>query len=145
MIYNASERKDIRKAEKAAAILLRERLEFVTAMMSSLQGRSWAHDLLTRCHIFQNPFSPSALTTAFGCGEMNVGQGILADIMQACPDQYVLMMREANVRHHGNSRSPASEQPRSEDPERGIEEPSSDYDPHFLADAERDPYGNAPA
>jgi hypothetical protein len=123
MTYQASERKDIRKAEKAQAIHERARLEFVFSMMATISGRTWAYDLLVRCHIFQNPFTPDALATAFGCGEMNIGQAVLADIMQACPDQYVIMMREANVRHISNNRSTASEQPGSEDPNGGIEEP----------------------
>jgi hypothetical protein len=38
------------------------------------------------------------IAMAFKEGERNIGLQILRDLMRACPDMYVLMMREANER-----------------------------------------------
>ena len=49
MTYNANNRKDIRRAEKASAISDRQRVEFIVAAMSTVQGRAWYYDLLSAC------------------------------------------------------------------------------------------------
>jgi hypothetical protein len=66
--------------------------------MGMPNGRAYIHELLLRCHVFSQPFAANALLTAFACGELNIGQSMLADIMRDCPDEYILMMREANGR-----------------------------------------------
>jgi hypothetical protein len=55
-------------------------------------------DLLEFCHIFSTTFTPSPTSAAFNEGQRNVGLRLLNDIMSACPDHYVLMMRERNER-----------------------------------------------
>lgn len=67
----------------------------IRQIMSSDTGRSWMHDLLARCHIFQNPFDPNALKMSFACGEMNVGQQLVLVVSVTCPEQYLLMLKEA--------------------------------------------------
>jgi hypothetical protein len=71
---------------------------FINTIMGMVNGRAYVHDLLVRCHVFAQPFSADALLTAFACGELNVGQRVLADVMLHCPDNYITMMREANAR-----------------------------------------------
>jgi hypothetical protein len=71
---------------------------FLNHAMGVVDGRMYFHNLLVRCHVFANPFHGNANVTAFNCGEFNVGQQLLADIMRVCPDEYVQMMREANAR-----------------------------------------------
>jgi hypothetical protein len=66
--------------------------------MGMVDGRRYFYGLLVRCHVFANPYTGRAGTTAFACGELNVGQQVLADIMRIAPDEYVQMMREANAR-----------------------------------------------
>ena len=104
MTYNAGERKDIRAAEKAASVTTRQRREVIGGIMSVAPGRAWVHQILTDCHIFANPFSTDPMITAFACGEMNVGQKLLVDIMAMCPDQYIQMQREANERSAAGER-----------------------------------------
>src|SRR6516164_5649150 len=71
---------------------------FLRHSMGLVDGRRYFHGLLVRCHVFANPYTGRAGTTAFACGELNVGQQVLADIMRIAPDEYVQMMREANGR-----------------------------------------------
>lgn len=111
--YNASERRHVRSATKAAKLADIQRRDFLIASLATGPGRLWFHDLLVRCHLFHNPHSGNALNTAFACGEMNIGQQILIDIMKWCPDQYIQLMREANAR------DALSEQRRSAVPDGG--------------------------
>jgi hypothetical protein len=96
--YDSSNPKHIRIAQKSAKATDDARRGFVSHIMERADGRAYLHDLLVTCHIFAQPFSPEPTVTAFACGELNVGQRILADIMAYCPDTYVTMMREANAR-----------------------------------------------
>lgn len=102
---NAADRKEIRKAEKTSAIADRERGQFVSNLLDTTIGRRWMHDLLVTCHVFQNPFTSDSHMTAFGCGELNIGQRLFADVVTYSPDNYILMMREANERAAASERS----------------------------------------
>lgn len=101
---NAGDRKDIRRAEKAAAIAARSQAEFVVAAMSTPQGRVYFHSLLSACSIFDGSFSADALVEAFTKGQRNIGLMIYNDIVSNCPDQFVAMMREANIQELTNDR-----------------------------------------
>jgi hypothetical protein len=132
--YNAANRKDVRRLEKQARLDERARQETVKGLMGSAQGRQWVYERLTLCHVFASSFSINALEAAFKEGERNVGLQLLNDVM-TCPDEYVLMMREANVRD-----LTASERSRSEDPGWGDQErdePSGEPagDPDSFAEA----------
>jgi hypothetical protein len=95
-MYDASNRKDIRRAEKRAAIAERARINFLCAAMSRPEGRAWYHDFLESCHLFSDPFSGDALREAYLKGERNIGLKVFADIHAHCPDKYIQMMKEAN-------------------------------------------------
>lgn len=41
-----------------------------------------------------NPFTGHALSTSFSCGEQNVGQQIMAHILEVSPDGFLLMLKE---------------------------------------------------
>lgn len=99
MNYNAGNRTDVRRLEKQAKIDEAARKQVIVGLMDSPPGRQWMHDRLSGCHLFSTSFSLTALETAFKEGERNQGLQLLTDVMSACPDQYVQMMREANVRH----------------------------------------------
>ncbi len=137
MTYDASDRKSIRKAEKAARLADRARQEVIVNLMSTTFGRAWLWDLLSSCHVFGQTFSPDPLMTAFSEGRRSVGLALLADVMLACPDQYITAAREANVRHNSNDRSTSAELTGSPDPDGGIE--------GRVADDDYDPYGGEAA
>lgn len=95
---DASNRKDVRAAEKAAKVTQAEQDYTLTNIMSTTAGRKWFHDLIASCRVFADPFSGDALVEAHSKGERNVGLRLFMDIMRACPDSYLLMMREENAR-----------------------------------------------
>ena len=101
---NAAERKDIRRAEKHAAEVDRARIEFIIAALSSKQGRAYFHTLLSACSIFDGSFSGDALLEAFIKGQRNIGLMIYNDIVTHCPNQFVMMMNEANIQEQVNDR-----------------------------------------
>ena len=98
MPYDAGNRKDVRAAEKTAKLVEQQRREIISGIMSVAPGRSWMCDLLEHCHIFHTSYNDLPHRMAFMEGQREVGIRLLTDIMGACPDQYVLMMRERNER-----------------------------------------------
>ncbi len=123
VMNNAADRKSIRQAEKLAKVAETNNAEVVTGLMSTMNGRAWILAKLEACHIFVNPFGGDPLLTAYACGEMNVGQIILNDIMSYCPKSYLLMMEEANARRT------ATELARSQGTRRDSDE--SSHEPTF--------------
>lgn len=104
MAYNAARRRDVREAEKQSKVAEQQRAEIIFGLMSVAGGRSWMYDLLEFCSVFATTFSPNPSLAAFKEGQRNVGIRLLNDIMQSCPDQYVLMMRERNERDASRDR-----------------------------------------
>jgi hypothetical protein len=98
MTYDASNRKDIRKAEKRAAEVDRARAEFLRHAMSTTAGRLWFHDLLTECGVFRVDPTFDPHRDYFLLGIRNIGLRIFAEIQATTPDLYILMEQEAYAR-----------------------------------------------
>ena len=103
--FNAANTKQIRAAEKQAKIAAALDREVVFRLMSDPAGRDWIRRLLERCHVFRTPFTGLAATTDFNCGQQSVGLQLLGEVVNAAPDQYIQMMREASDREQANGRS----------------------------------------
>ena len=69
-------------------------LDAIRLLMASATGRRFLWLQLSELHVFYNPFATNALQTAFNCGELNVGQRLLAKITEADPDAFLVMMKE---------------------------------------------------
>lgn len=106
--YNAASRRHIREAEKAQKAFEQERAVVVASIMEHKGGRAWMLSILETCHIFSSSFTNNALSTAFKEGERNIGIKLLASIMQASPDNYILMMREEDERQRTAERRRSS-------------------------------------
>lgn len=105
MNYNAGERKDVRRAEKASAIVAAAAAEAIRQIMSTTSGRLWMYTRLESAHIFATTFNPDPYISTFAEGQRSEGLKLLADIMLYCPEQYVTMTQEANVRNTVSERS----------------------------------------
>lgn len=97
--YDTSDGQAVNKARKKSARTRADRLKFVEAAMVHEQGRAWFYDVLLYCHVFKNSFDPDPYTTAFRCGEHNIGLRILDDIQTASPDNYLKMVTENKSRN----------------------------------------------
>lgn len=74
-------------------------LAVVKSIMDDIAGRHYMYSKLDMCRVFTTPFMPGAPDgTAFFSGVQSVGQNLLDDIMQACPEQFFIMITEANAR-----------------------------------------------
>ena len=91
-------------------------------------------DLLEHCHIFHTSYNDIGLRMSFMEGQREVGIRLLTDIMGACPDQYVQMMRERNERDSsydaGRRKPDTNGRDRQPDPDHRDGDDSPDlYDP----------------
>lgn len=105
MTYNNSNRKNIREAEKTEKLADANRIAYTKQIMSSLFGRAWMYQLLSRCNIFHIPFvAGMSDVTSFNCGSQNIGLPIFAEVTTHCPNEYALMMQEASIKDEVNGR-----------------------------------------
>ena len=96
--FNAGDRGHVRLAEKQARLDERAKREVVGDLMAYGQGRQYIWELLSRAHVFTSSFAHDTVAMAFNEGERNMGLIVLGDIMAFCPEQFHVMMREANGR-----------------------------------------------
>ena len=68
--------------------------DFLRAAVGTKQGREYIYWILELCGMGRNPFTANALTTAFSCGELNVGQRIQAHIIEVAPNAFLKMLAE---------------------------------------------------
>ena len=115
MTLNTSDRKSVRAAEKASAIIDRQRGEVLTHLMDTGPGREWAWNKLAEAHIFATTFSTDPVQMAYNEGQRNQGLTLLNDIIQWCPDQFILAMREQNERSTSTGRDSERVDPGTED------------------------------
>lgn len=95
--YDAGNPAHVRRRIKASKQWDEQRVEVIIALMSTEPGRRWVHELLLASRVGQNPFAAeSTHTTAFNCGQLNQGQMLMAQVMNASVPLYMLMMEEAN-------------------------------------------------
>jgi len=116
-VRNASERKEIRRYEKAAKLRETNRINFLVVAMSTPAGRVWFHDFLAGCHIFADPFTGDALVEAYSKGERNIGLKVYNDIVSNCPNYFIEMMKEANIEEQVNERIDDDGNPNESDDE----------------------------
>lgn len=66
----------------------------ISALAESAEGRLFLWWLLQQGRVGTQPFTSNALTTAFQCGELNIGNIILERIIRADPAIYVRLQQE---------------------------------------------------
>lgn len=93
-IQDTSDPRQIEKAIKAARTKDEVRAEGLLQLMKSVQGRAWLYSIIELCGPGQNPFSPDALRTAFNCGELNIGNQLVAQCHACSTELYLVMMKE---------------------------------------------------
>lgn len=78
--------------------------EAYRALLRTTTGRKFLSYILEISKFMQQPFTGSALNTAFACGEQNVGKRVLADMMEVDPDAFVTLLKERNDVHSHRSK-----------------------------------------
>lgn len=96
--YNASDPKAVNRARKKAARLEKENLRVVQALMQNKETRAWVYKELFECYIFEDPVVAGDVhMTYLNLGVQRRGKALLAQVMNF-PDEYVLMIKEAQRR-----------------------------------------------
>ena len=74
-------------------------------LLSTPRGRKFLYYQLGVAKVGQQPFATNAMQTSFNCGELNVGNRFLADILATNPDGWVLMQKEATDEYRNRERA----------------------------------------
>ena len=135
--YNASDTKQIRAAQKRNKNERALDDGVLLNLMQTQNGRAWMWRHLGRCHAFHTPFTAENSVTNFRCGEQNIGLELIADLLRACPDQFIFMMREANDGGRTSSDTDPGQQRDQQDP--GWDDSTPDGRVERDTDAELDP------
>jgi hypothetical protein len=77
-------------------------------LLGEPEGRAYFHDFLSSVHLFSTTFASNALMMAFAEGQRSVGVRLAADLEEANPDGWLLMLKEAR-----NERQPGDDYERS--------------------------------
>lgn len=85
-----------KQTEQDALKRLRRRQEIadIRWLMSTPQGRRVVDRLLEMSGVMHISFDTNAMRMAFNEGKRNTGNEILQEVMDLCPDAYLLMLKE---------------------------------------------------
>lgn len=70
-------------------------IDDIRAVMSTEQGRRLIARILNEGNPFDSPFNTNAMTMSYNVGRQDGAKWIIAEIDNACPEKYVVMMVEA--------------------------------------------------
>lgn len=59
-------------------------------------GRRFIWHLIEQAGVWRTTYTGEALSAAFAEGKRNTGLKVFSDVMEACPDQYLAMAKEAS-------------------------------------------------
>jgi hypothetical protein len=94
--FDSGDAAQVKEKIKEARFTQERRLQILKDFLGSPDGRAWFYDLLGECGIYRNPaIFASTNATFFSCGEINIGQKILAQITEADPGLYMQMLKES--------------------------------------------------
>ena len=89
-----SQARVLAKAQREARVREFERKVVLRSVMSVKAGREWMFNLLGECGVYRTPFANDRSATDFNCGQQNIGLRLVASLVEACPDDYLRMMKE---------------------------------------------------
>lgn len=97
LVKNAADGEQVRRAGQKERYARKERLDDMRLILATEQGRRFIWDILTQCNMFRSCFTGSS-ETYYLEGQRDIGLMLMADVMAAEADKYVLMAREAQTR-----------------------------------------------
>lgn len=82
------------KTKRAENLERQEALNDIIAVMALPAGRRFIWRLLEKARIFSSPYAGSTNDTMMNLGEHNLGLFVMTEIIDASPDNYLLMQNE---------------------------------------------------
>ena len=80
--------------EQARQLKFRQETEDIKWLMAHKQGRRIVYRLFELTGVHRTSFNTNSMVTSFNEGQRNVGLKLLEDVTIACPEQYVLTLKE---------------------------------------------------
>jgi hypothetical protein len=100
-VKNAADETEVNKAREFEKIGRERELADMQHILGSPQGRRFLWRYLETCGIYRSSFTGSS-ETFYLEGQRNIGLKLLADITEASPESYMLMMKEQKQRENNN-------------------------------------------
>ena len=96
-LYDAGDPEHVQRAKRRLGRLAKARRDFIAqSLMGTRAGRAYVWELLTFCHVFRTSIvAGDPYGTHVQEGERNVGLKLLADVNEAAPEAYRVMVEEA--------------------------------------------------
>jgi hypothetical protein len=98
---NAADPATVKKREKTEKFLRDQEIADVKFLLSTQQGRRYIWKHMSNAGIYNTSFTGNS-TTFFNEGKRDIGLKMLAEVMEASPESYVQMMKEANQGEDSN-------------------------------------------
>lgn len=92
-VKNAADPAQVAEAKKKESFSRRDELDDIRFVLSYKQGRRLLWRLLKHCNVFGSVWHPSALIH-HNSGKQDVGHFVMAEITEANPEAFLLMMKE---------------------------------------------------
>ncbi len=121
-VQNAADPRQVRRAERKERRSENRRLAAYKAMLGTAEGRYVFWDLLSKARIFGSIFHPSGSSLYYNAGRQDFGHELVADLIRADDDGYLLMEREQRARDKSDaSELEAAHTPRAEENQGGVD------------------------
>lgn len=93
--FDASDPRQVNQRKRRAKTRQADEDEVIRGLLGSFKGRAWYWKQLSACHIFEASWRQDGTDAMiFREGERNIGLRLLAQLMRASPESYVLMTQE---------------------------------------------------
>lgn len=93
-IFNAADEAQVAESGKKELRGRERHLDDIKVVLSTKSGRRFYWKTLSDCGVFRTSFTGNS-TTFFNEGKREIGLMLLADLMEADADKYLLMTQEA--------------------------------------------------
>lgn len=93
-VRNAADEDQVREAGGKAKRGRDRELDDFRGIMESISGRRFVFRYINACGVFEDSFTGNN-TTFYNEGKRSIGLRLLADINDACPEKYILMIDES--------------------------------------------------
>lgn len=92
--FNAADETQVKERSKKELRGRDRELADIRAVLSTHHGRRFFWRYLAECGVFRTSFTGNS-TTFFNEGKRDIGLRLMADLMEAAPEQYMVMQKES--------------------------------------------------
>lgn len=101
LVKNAADPEQVKQAAQKEKTGRARDLNDLRAVLAMREGRRYTWRQLSDCGVFRSSFTGNS-TTFFNEGRRDVGLRLLADVMEAQPEAFLLMQQEAKHEDSSN-------------------------------------------